>query len=269
MNLEVWKASLEQLGRNGAEWETVLSADEIQRAERMAHEAARRRFLIGRGLLRHLLGEMLGVAPAAVRFAYSSAGKPGLDPAAHGEAAGAVPFSLSHSGDIIVFAVGGGRNFLASAGQRAAGGSGVDVGIDIEWTGRRRDCDGLVRRFATPFEQREYFALEPADRQIAFFRWWTRKEALIKACGISLARGLGTVDLPFGERSVYAVAPPALQGTPAHSWLIWTVPLEGGYWMSVARTAHPQVASNAFTSSSLQAVSTRHRSLPLTLVLRR
>src|SRR5437899_2360700 len=63
-----------------------LTADERARAARYLIATVREQFVIGRGLLRGLLGDCLGVAPAAVPLAQLPTGKPvlaGENPALH------------------------------------------------------------------------------------------------------------------------------------------------------------------------------------------
>lgn len=245
VGLRVWMARLSDVEGQAMYWTRVLSPDEARRATRMPDEAVRRRFVVGRGLLRALLAEEMDVAPERIRFDYTGTGKPRL---AAGDINPALPvaFNVSHSGDRIVFAV-----------------SSNEVGVDIEGTGRRRACDRIVRRFATPRERDEYLSLPPGQRDEAFYRWWTRKEALIKALGTGLARGLAAASVSFDEKSLCAVDVP-----PGSSWLIATVKPEEGYWMSVARPAATDVLETSFQLFPAAQSPNRHPRLPLTLLLR-
>src|SRR5436853_7433400 len=55
-----------------------LSADERERAGRFAFERDRRRYIVARARLRHLLGERLGVAPESLRLVYQLYCNPAL-----------------------------------------------------------------------------------------------------------------------------------------------------------------------------------------------
>src|SRR5688572_9294783 len=57
----------------------LLSDDEARRAARLCFERDRRRFVVGRALLRLLLGEYLGLAPERLRFRGGPAGQPALE----------------------------------------------------------------------------------------------------------------------------------------------------------------------------------------------
>lgn len=273
MSLEVWMARLPEAEAQAARWEPLLSPEELGRSAGMADEEARRRFVVGRGLLRALLAEKLGASPQNLRIVYGEAGKPRLSGAP-------IAFNVAHSGELIVFAVCSPRESDEGSsaagddggnGSRAADGAADDVGVDLERTGRTRDVDRIVRRFGSERERDEYFALPPALREDAFYRWWTRKEALVKAAGTSLARGLGSVSLPFDEREVHRVTSGSLRRGASgngRSWLVATVPVEGGYWLSVARPAGRRAAHAPVRRFSPVERESIHRGLPLTLLLR-
>jgi len=145
-----------------------LSADERERAERFRFPVHQRRFATGRGLLRELLGRLLGIEPARLSFEYGAKGKPRL--AAGGGAAG-LRFNLSHSQNAALIAV---------AVERA-------VGVDIEALRPIDDAPSLVERFFAPRERRVFAGLAAAERLAGFYTAWTRKEAYVKARGDGLS----------------------------------------------------------------------------------
>jgi 4'-phosphopantetheinyl transferase len=68
-----------------------------------------------------------------------------------------------------------------------------NVGIDIE---RVRPASAeIVTRFFTSTEKAALASLSGADWLLAFYRCWTRKEALLKANGNGLFSGLATHDV--------------------------------------------------------------------------
>jgi 4'-phosphopantetheinyl transferase len=145
-----------------------LDKGERARALRFRQDADRLRFVVARGSLRRLLGERLGMAPAAVTFATNAWGKPMLPPSAH-----RLHFNTSHAGDWVVHAA-----------HDAA-----PVGVDVE---RVRDdladVDALRHVFTEP-ELARLRAVEPAaQRARAVAVQWVRKEAYVKAVGEGLSR---------------------------------------------------------------------------------
>lgn len=155
----------------------TLAPDENARAARFVFERDRRRFATARGLLRQILGDATGIAPARLAFRYGTRGKPSL-----ADAPGAPDFNVSHSGGLAAFA-------LSRAGE---------VGVDIEQERPMPDLAAIAERFFSPRESAVLAGLAEAERVPAFFRCWTRKEAFIKLTGEGLSRALDAFDVAFG-----------------------------------------------------------------------
>ena len=148
--------------------EAVLSPDEKHRAARFRFPHLRQSFVITHGVLRCLLGRYLGLDPAGLRFDYGSRGKPALISAAH------IEFNAAHSSGLAAFA------FTL----------GCPIGVDLEQVRPLPEMRMIADRFFCPEEAAEIMALEPSQREPAFFRCWTRKEAYIKATGDGLSAPL-------------------------------------------------------------------------------
>jgi 4'-phosphopantetheinyl transferase len=163
-DVHVWRAFLdlnvlqkESLVRN-------LSTDEVAKANRFHFERDRERFIVARGILRHILGCYLGEKPAELRFEYTPYGKPFFAVEAGYDS---LSFNLSHSGEFALYAITRNR----------------DVGIDIELVRDDIDIELIARRF---FSQCELNSLEKISKEmqtVRFFQYWTRKEAFLKAMG--------------------------------------------------------------------------------------
>lgn len=180
-----------------------LSTDERKRAENFVHERDRNRFIMARGILRELLGHYLGKAPEQVCFSYGLNGKPYL---AESSAGSGLEFNLSHAADSAVYA-------FANRTQ---------VGIDIEPLSK-----GLAWRQLAPivFSAREQGKLAefPEDEKTeAFLRGWTRKEALVKGCGVGLSLDLDAFDVPLGR--LEHPSPVRLSNKPSDLW--WLCPID-------------------------------------------
>jgi 4'-phosphopantetheinyl transferase len=153
---------------------TCLSAEERERASRFQVAAARRRFVIGRTLLRRELGAAVGADPTALAFSTGNRGKPllatpGLDDPPR--------FNLSHSGDLV-----------------AAVFADVEVGVDVEELRSVPTAERLARRFYSPAECAALHGLDGGVRDRAFLRIWTRKEAYLKATGLGVGMPLREVE---------------------------------------------------------------------------
>jgi 4'-phosphopantetheinyl transferase len=157
-------------GERMAELLEALPPDERARADRFRVESARRRFVVARTILRHELAKQLGTDLAELVFGSGEHGKPFLLEPAQNEAA---RFNLSHSGELVVLVVGG-----------------VEVGIDIEYLRPLPRTEALARRFLSPKERRGVMSFEGRDRDRAFLRVWTQKEAYLKATGLGVGMPL-------------------------------------------------------------------------------
>ncbi len=174
--VHVWRAELDGSPEDILQLAKVLSVDEQARAARFYFERDRLRFTAARGILRIILGRYLGIAPSQVEFGYEPYGKPVLA-TIYGE--GRLCFNLSHSQDMALYAIALDRQ----------------VGIDLEYLRPLPEAEKLAERF---FAEREYAAIRelPApQQQETFFRYWTCKEAYLKAIGDGLSTPLKDVEI--------------------------------------------------------------------------
>jgi 4'-phosphopantetheinyl transferase len=175
-DVHVWRFSIEPDPGPLLELERSLSADEMERAGRYHFEWARVHFIAARGCMRDILARYLQVGANCLRFRYGSYGKPEL---AEDFAGSEIQFSLSHSGQLGLLAVGRGRS----------------LGVDIERIRMEVDDDRIARRFFSPAEVDALLSLPESIRKQAFFNCWTRKEAYIKAWGEGLSMPLDRFDV--------------------------------------------------------------------------
>jgi 4'-phosphopantetheinyl transferase len=155
-----------------SQYQSLLTADERQRARRFFHEADRARFIIGRALARTTLSRYAAVPPEDWHIVIDERGRPLL-----GEPHAAAPdlrFNLSHTDGLIACAVTIGR----------------EVGVDVEHIDRRVTHD-IPERFFSEREVADLRRLPREEQDVAFFDYWTLKEAYIKARGLGLALPLG------------------------------------------------------------------------------
>ena len=169
--VHVWRVALEQPASLSHHLEGLLSSDERERAARFHFERDRRRFIIGRGALRTLLGRYLSVEPARLDFCYGAQGKPYL---AEKSGDNVVRFNLAHSNELAVYA------FTRDG----------EVGVDTEYMRPLPDLDQIAAQFFSKNENSVLLGLPADQRLAAFFNCWTRKEAYIKALGEGLSHPL-------------------------------------------------------------------------------
>jgi 4'-phosphopantetheinyl transferase len=213
--VQVWRYCLDRPGAVVERLARVLSLDERARAERFHAARHREAFIVGRGMLRTILGCYLQAEPDRLDFRYGAQGKPAL-PA--GEGGTSLEFNLSHSGGLALLAIARDRR----------------VGIDVEAIRPMSDADRIVDRFFSRREASDYRGLVEGQKLEAFFRCWTRKEAFIKAIGEGFSLPLDQFDVTLGPGE-----PPMLrhvEGRPAEvaRWSLRDLDPGPGYASAVA-----------------------------------
>jgi 4'-phosphopantetheinyl transferase len=137
-----------------------LDASEARRMAAFVRPGRRRQFLAGRALARQALGQLLGMAPQAVRFVE----RPGDAPLLALPGLEQVGFNISHSGRWVACAV--------SATMR--------VGLDIEVIDSSRNLEELAAQ-AFSVQQQAWLAARPDDtRAHDFYLLWSAAEAHFK-----------------------------------------------------------------------------------------
>ena len=155
----LWLTHVDDVGAAALrDYRAWLSAGEAARFERFARPARQRQFLLGRGLLRQALGELLASAPDAIHLHERRGLAPRLD-GPH-----AAQFSISHSGPWVACAVS----------------ADVALGLDIEIRNAKRDLAALAEAAFDSEAVDALAALAPAERVDDFYRRWCQQEALFK-----------------------------------------------------------------------------------------
>ncbi|MFN2398618.1 MAG: 4'-phosphopantetheinyl transferase superfamily protein [Gemmatimonadaceae bacterium] len=173
--VQVWRASLHQPAGVVDRMVALLSPDERARASRLRSDSKRNGFVIARGILRTLLGDVLDTAPELVTFSYGKNGKPELASQCGGAS---IHFNVSHAGDLAIFAVARDRR----------------TGVDLEWTEGAYPIEGVAARFFSSVERESLAAASPFDRRRVFFQIWARKEAYLKGRGEGISEWIYTTD---------------------------------------------------------------------------
>jgi 4'-phosphopantetheinyl transferase len=195
MRCDVWWA------RPAAATERLLAMlDDVER-ERYANyrmEIDKLRFLTGRTLIRAVAGRRLGADPADVVLDSScyGCGKP------HGKprvvADGAPEVSISHSGSLVA---------LATV-------DGAPVGVDVEQI-RGAEVGELARITFSAGERAVFDALPENDKQGAFFTYWARKEAVVKATGKGMSIVMSKLTLTAHDAPPRVLASESSEVDPA------------------------------------------------------
>jgi 4'-phosphopantetheinyl transferase len=154
-----------------ASWRSCLDAAERAQADRFYFNQDRFTYAAAHWLVRNALAAAGGLPPACWRFVREKHGKPQVDPAL-GQPE--LRFNLSHSRELVACAVG----------------IGVTIGIDVETVSPKHAALDIAERYFSSAEVAILRATSPSRQFETFFRFWTLKEALIKATGEGLYRPL-------------------------------------------------------------------------------
>lgn len=195
-------------------WLTELSRLPLARAGDDAAVGNRMRALKlqQRFVLRLLLGSYLGRPGKDVRLLQGDNGKPELAPE-RGDSP--LRFNLSHSGD-----------WLAVAVTRDQ-----EIGVDIERARVLTRSCALSNRFLSAAEAGFVAQFEEPERSMRFLALWSRREALVKAMGTTLARSLQHIRLDPVSGQPVAVPD---RWPPAPRWLIVAPEVPDGLTGAVA-----------------------------------
>lgn len=189
---------------------SLLRPEEHERALRFLRDEDRLRYSVGRLLLRDVTSSLTGDSREGLNIRLDKHGKPFIP---DGPA-----FNLSHSGSIVLIGV---------CEQPF-------VGVDIEAVRCIDDMESLASMCFSADELNRFYSLPREDRTGAFFRIWTRKEALVKAIGKGLKIDLKTfsVSPERSDRNQLLSLPGEASSTGA--WSIFDVPVSPGYEAAVA-----------------------------------
>jgi len=158
--VQIWHCYLPDLFSKETELFSLLSPDEIERANRFKFEIHRQRFIVARATLRQLLFKYIGIPAKDILFSYGEHGKPFIENHP-------IYFNVSHSHDRAIFA------FTLDQ----------EIGIDIEKV-ENTFKESVAKRF---FSEQEFSDLKKmADPIQNFYQIWAKKEAVIKLFGKGL-----------------------------------------------------------------------------------
>lgn len=204
LQVELWWVALDDFPSES--YLPLLAPDEIARAARFHFDRDRHHYIVGRGVLRTLLGQYLEQPPAHIAIGYSPHHKPML-------ASGPLHFNIAHSGGLALMA------FCAAA----------PVGVDVE--AHRADVNWreIVPLVYTPAEQTWLFAHPPAEQFTRFYTLWARKEAFLKARGDGLIGDPANVTLlPHSNGAITPIPP-----EPSMAWVVQDVIAPSGFSAAV------------------------------------
>jgi 4'-phosphopantetheinyl transferase len=168
LSIQLWHCNIAADDQGFQRCLLLLDAAEQAQALAIKNESRRHRYVIAQGHLRSLLSKTVKQPPEALRIAKTEHGKPYLVDFPE------VAFNLSHSADAMVIAIG----------------QNCRLGIDMEICKSRTNFPALVDKCFAEVEASWWHALPEIEKSLEFYRFWTRKEAFVKAIGRGISLGL-------------------------------------------------------------------------------
>jgi 4'-phosphopantetheinyl transferase len=182
-----------------AEYTSLLSLKEMDRAQRFRYPALFERFVSDHGRLRLLLAAYLDADPRGLLFLENDQGKPRLSgPDCR------LRFNMSHTQGLTMIAV------CLDA----------ELGVDVEVMRPIEDRDAIAEQHFSPMESQALQAQPAAERDAAFLRCWTRKEAYIKARGQGLSLPLDQFAVSLAPHDRAALVHCAWDEHEPYRWMI-------------------------------------------------
>jgi 4'-phosphopantetheinyl transferase len=194
-----------------------LTASEVARAERFVKQEDRHRFIVGRWMLRHLLGKYSLAVPREITFAINQHGRPELV----GLNRLRIHFNLSHTDGLVACA------FT----------SGTAIGIDVERMRQSSFDMEIACNYFSTAACRDILHATGGSRMERFFEYWVLMEAYAKARGTGLVHTEGSFVFENGDRSRIRFIPSRAKDRTV--WNFWLAAPARGYRMAVAVAARP------------------------------
>ena len=205
----VWCADLDLSTARVEQLHQLLSPDESERACRFHFERHRRRYIVGRGLLRCILSKYLDTDPRSIEFEYAPRGKPSLK---HQPSHGKLFFNLSHSHELVLYAI----------APRPL------IGVDLEYIRSMSRIDDMARRYFFPSEYAKIKAMKANEKSRTFFNYWTCKEAYLKSTGAGLA-GLEKIEVLMETPNNVSLKITNERGQVREDWFVRQIHPKNGY----------------------------------------
>jgi 4'-phosphopantetheinyl transferase len=198
-SLQLWRIDLDDFPGLMDDYLKNLSPEELVRASRIRAGHVKAQFVIARACLRLLIGVNLSLDPRDVPIELGRYGKPETPPL-NGRS---LFFNLAHSRSTIVIA-------LSRTGS---------IGVDLEYIDRKTDMMEVAANLFSPEEHAQFATImEEHQRRLAFFRCWTRKEAVAKADGRGLSLPFTSFQVPILDTA--RAAPVCIEDGSAATYFI-------------------------------------------------
>ncbi len=184
----------------------MLLKDELAQINKFKLKEDRIRGICGKVVAKILLSKYTGIRKDEISIQKGKYGKPYFNNKEH------IQFNISHSEEYVI---------LAFTKEEK-------VGIDIEKIREFNDYKDIARQFFCDFESRDVINTNSINH---FFKYWTQKEAFVKATGEGLWRDLTSFGIK--NNTVYLVRCNGKKFL-LHGWNVHSFNIRGEYMVSIA-----------------------------------
>jgi len=220
-DVHIWRIVLPESIEHHQRMTTVLTNDERQRFASVRNVTMQATMVTTRSVLRTLLSRYLAVmrgqemTAVMVPLTTNRYGKPILMP---NDGQQEVMFNVTHTQHMALIAV------------TATG----NVGIDCEYLPKLEQYEQVARRFFSHNEQRMLRDLPLHQRQLAFMKGWTRKEAYLKARGMGMSLDMQQFDVSLHPQVTTQTVHSREQGQAQDTWMVADISVGSEYCAAVA-----------------------------------
>jgi len=183
--IQIWHGTIAAEEAHYQSYWRILNTAEQTRAGKFKSDLLRKRYVEVHGQLRNILAQTLNELPEKLSIKIAEHGKPYLADTPE------LTFNLSHSANSIVIAVS----------------RDCQLGVDIESCKPRVSMAALVDKCFAAEEIAFWNQLPEAQKISEFYRYWTRKEAFVKATGRGIALGLNECVINSENQAVFLRVP--------------------------------------------------------------
>jgi 4'-phosphopantetheinyl transferase len=183
--IQIWHGTIAAEDADYQNYWRVLDTAEQARAGKFKNDLLRNRYVEVHGRLRNILAQTLNESPEKICIKTAEHGKPYLADTPE------LAFNLSHSASAMVIAVG----------------RDCQLGVDVEGCKPRVSMAALVDKCFAEEEIAYWNHLPEAQKIPEFYRFWTRKEAFVKATGRGIALGLNQCVINPENQAVFLKVP--------------------------------------------------------------
>ncbi|MDY0132023.1 MAG: 4'-phosphopantetheinyl transferase superfamily protein [Desulforegulaceae bacterium] len=191
--IHLWQINITSLKPHLNFYEKILSKDELEKSLKFKFEADRLRACFSRACLRILCGAYLLKSPGDLNFEYNPKGKPFLG-------SRDLSFNLSHSNELI----------LIGFSKRES------IGVDLEYNFKTENYMAIGEKYFHPKESAVLKTLPKEMRKGGFFKYWTAKEAYVKALGDGIGKKIQSfyIKESLAENKFLEISGPLENGNP-------------------------------------------------------